>query len=401
MFNTATASILQISTETNGLTPGKTGVITLSFTNTGADTSHDVKAVLKSIDSPLTSDSTCNKCILYSSTQRVCLDYADYCYTRVGDIKGINGQEAVFRINIPENTESGVYVADFDIIYGSKNVTTNEVSERLLNKKVVINIESTASKPVINIKTVSASQIISPGEEFNLTITIENKGLVKALNTEVELNSVFKVKDKTNKELIGNLMPGSEHTINYSLISDRTITPGVHEAVFTINYSDETSDYTSTSSTGIIVDGEARFNVFIQDITPNIITNETIINTLISVANTGVINAQSVSIKLKPSDYFDEGNINEDYLGDLDSGDFTSTSFKIKPLSEGELNIELIISYTTPTGQRVDYNTTQKMIIRFSKQETINNNINVLAIILTLTIVVLITRLVNKRKNKK
>ncbi|HLE06456.1 MAG TPA: hypothetical protein VI790_03820, partial [Candidatus Nanoarchaeia archaeon] len=102
IINTASATI-QTSSLTTGLTPGKTGILTIRITNpSSTNTVYDTKIVLTGIDAPLISNKTCNECTSYSSTQKVCLTYKDYCYLTLGDLYSLNTKESVFKINVPE-----------------------------------------------------------------------------------------------------------------------------------------------------------------------------------------------------------------------------------------------------------------------------------------------------------
>ncbi|MBD3312407.1 hypothetical protein GF352_03070 [archaeon] len=361
------ASVMQVSSDTTGITPGKTGVITLTFTNAGTDIAHDTKVVLKALDNPLTSSSLCNECTEYSNSQRLCLNYKDYCYNRVGDVYGSYSQDASFRVNIPSSIETGTYVAEFEVHYGSKNVTTNEVKTRRMSKQVVLEIDSLNVKPDVNIKKIKTPEIIHPGDEFNISVELANNGEVTAQELSIGLLSDYlKVKDTTSEQALGDLPVNEEKTVNYTLLADASIPPGVYDISFSLNYTDNEESYTESSDTGILIDGEADFNVFVQDISPDIITTDTEITVFVSVANTGVIDARSVSIEVKPCSDIELGITSEDFLGDLDAGDFTSTSFSFKPVNEGEVMINLTVKYTTPNGKKASYNTKERAVIRFS-----------------------------------
>jgi len=398
-------SVLQVSKTNTEMNPGETGVITLSLTNAGNDVAYNTRIVLKALDSPLTSDSTCNNCKEHSSTQRVCLEFRDYCYTQVGDIYGSNGQDASFRINVPEDIESGVYIAEFVIHYTSKNITSNVEINRQLTKRYALEVDNPNIKPEVSIKSIDSPEIISPGDEFNITVTLENTGEVEAEELIINLLSDdLEVKGTTNSRTINNLEVNEITIINYTLLADAALIPGVYGIDFALNYSDNDNSYSKTSSTGLLINGQADFNLFIQDISPDIITSDSEVTAFISVANIGVIDARSVSVQINPCSDIEVGMINEDFLGDLDAGDFTSTSFTFKPKKEGESRIELTVKYTTPSGEKIALNSTERIVFSFSDQKTttmprgyglINITIIVIGIIITYFV---IKRLLKKKK---
>lgn len=403
MISTASA-VLTVSDSTTGIVPGRTGVIILSLVNGATDIAYDTKIVLKSLDAPLNSSLTCNECIEYSTSRLMCFTFREDCYTSIGDIYGSNGQEAIFSIIIPENTKTGVYVAEFEIHYSSKNATTGQMEARYQTKKVAMSINSINVKPDINVNSVIMPETISPGDEFNISITIKNTGEVNARNVNLELiTSDFKAKGGTNKESIGNLNINETSTINYTLLASASLNPGVYDLRLNATYSDESNSYSKVSSTGVLLDGLTDFNIFIQDISPDIITSDTEVSALISIANTGVVNAESVSVKLNPNNGITLSNNNEDFLGTLDVGDFTTTSFKFTPNNEGEINLNLTLSYTTPSGKRTSINTTQRIIIRF-QDSTIKRSVtpnDVISVMVYAGVIIAVIYFYIKVKRKK
>ncbi len=398
-------SILQVSSSVSGVTPGKTGIISLSFNNLGSDIAYDTRVVFKSLDYPLTSGSVCNDCVEYSNSQRVCVNYKDYCYVHVGDIYGSNSQSVSFKVSVPSDIGSGNYVAEFEVYYGSKNITTGVVEDRVKTEIVVLSVDSINVKPDVNVESIVMPEVISPGDEFNVSVKLINSGEVDANNVDLKLiTGDFKTKDSTNKIIVGDLSSNDSVIINYTLLADAAIMPGVYELGFNVSYSDDDSSYSSISNAGLLIDGLTSFNVFIQDLSPKIITKDSIVNALISIANTGVLNAKAVSIKLNPSDGITLGNVNQDFLGDLDTGDFTTTSFYFKPNREGRIKLNLTVNYLTASGKRASYDVNQDIVIGFgvddkSVKEDSGSQVN--TILIAFLVIVIVYLIIKNRKIKK
>ena len=402
IINTASATI-QTSSLTTGLTPGKTGILTIRITNpSSTNTVYDAKIVLTGIDAPLTSNKTCNECTSYSSTQKVCLTYKDYCYLTLGDLYSLNTKESVFKINVPETIESGVYIANFEVEYGYPNLTSRVTETHRETISVPITITNTNVKPDINVKSITTPEVIHPGEEFNITIELENTGKINAKELNLELISgVFEIKGKTNKVYLGELGINEITTANYTIITDAKTTPGIYTIELNMTYSDDNKTYSKKTDTGVLVDGTTDFKVFIQDISPDIITKDTEINALISIANTGIINAESVTIQINPCNDIKLGNVNQDFIGDLDTGDFTTTSFKFKPAKEGELKVGLTIEYMTPSGKKTTFNTTETIIINYSQAVTSAPKVTFSDVMLVIVAVMIIAYFLKKRRKSK
>jgi len=402
IINTASATI-QTSSLTTGLTPGKTGILTIRITNpSSTNTVYDTKIVLTGIDAPLISNKTCNECTSYSSTQKVCLTYKDYCYLTLGDLYSLNTKESVFKINVPETIESGVYIANFEVEYGYPNLTSRVTETHRETISVPITITNTNVKPDINVKSITTPEVIHPGEEFNITIELENTGKINAKELNLELISgVFEIKGKTNKVYLGELGINEITTANYTIITDAKTTPGIYTIELNMTYSDDNKTYNKKTDTGVLVDGTTDFKVFIQDISPDIITKDTEINALISIANTGIINAESVTIQINPCNDIKLGNVNQDFIGDLDTGDFTTTSFKFKPAKEGELKVGLTIEYMTPSGKKTTFNTTETIIINYSQAVTSAPKVTFSDVMLVIVAVMIIAYFLKKRRKSK
>lgn len=368
----ATPAVLSPTTSNIGLTPGKTGYITISLKNQGTDIAYSTKIVMTSLDSPLKSNNTCNDCIEYSSTQRVCLTYQDYCYLNVGDIASGDTKKASFKVSIPENTPADYYEAKFIVYYESKNATTNVLEKTKTELSEIINITSKTVKPDINIrKTIITPESINPGNEFNITFEIENSGELKARDIKLSLTTTnFKVKGTTNRILTDDMNASEARNITYTLFADASLPTGVYDVGLNASYTDNDNSYSTTSSTGVLIDGKTNFNVFIQDITPDIITPNSDVSVLVSVANTGIITAESVSIKINPDESVTLGNIQESFLGNLDSGGFTTASFNIKPNKEGEIKLNFTVTYTTTTGNKESFSKMDKIIIGYTQAVT-------------------------------
>jgi hypothetical protein len=364
-FNT---SILQYSSTQTEMVPGKTGIITLDISNLGTGTAEDVKVVLKSLENPLTSSLECDDCKQYSTAQQICMEYEANCYLSIGDLASGNSKQISFSINVPENIETGNYIASFDIHYKERDSESGVMETRRENIVSAITVDSITIRPKVNIKSINTPETVNPGEEFNITLELINEGLVKAKSITIELlTNDLKTKGTTNILSIGDLEAGEETEIGYALITDSSASSGVEDLIFNVSYSDELRIYSKTSSTGLVIGGDSDFNVFVQDITPESITRNSEVSAFISIANIGVTNARSVSIELRPSEDIELGNNNQDFLGDLDAGDFTTTSFDFKPLKEGQINLPLTIKYTTINGKKNEFNTTETVTIRFGE----------------------------------
>ncbi len=382
-FATPINPLIQVSSSASNMEPGKTGYITVSLRNDGAQPANDAKIALVALSSPLSSDSLCANCIKYSTTRKLCLEYADECYTNLGDIYGSDSKEAVYAVKIPNDAPTGYYLAEFSIKYVSYNNTSGTEKDKYISHYVVFKIENNETKPDLGIASVTTEpKVVMPGENFNITLKIKNYGDYSASKAKLEVTSDhFSTRNNASIINIGDLKSQESKEVLLELGSDKDLLPGLHEISFKLSYEkDGEYTYSQESSFGVLVGGNTTFEVYIQNVEPEYVINGTKTSVILSVANTGVLDASSVSVRLHESKNLVLGNVAEDFLGDLNPGDFTSASFTFMPINYGPIDLVFEIGYTNQLGQRVSYNITRRIYLGYGTQAVSAEGINIFTI---------------------
>ncbi len=361
--------VIQVNSSTTNMKPGETGYITISLSNDGAQPAYSTEISFTRLDEPLSSSRVCTNCMVYSTTRKFCLNYAQECYYQMGDVYGNDAKDITYEISIPVNISTGYYLAEFLIRYISYNSTSSTELTKYVYKHEILRIENNEIKPdlIIN-KAVTNPEVINPGQKFNATLSIENSGSFNASNTKVRINSTsFSTYSAPNIASIGNLSISEVKEVLFELVSDKSLLPGVHAIAINLTYDkDSDNHYSLLGDFGVIVGGNSTFEVFIQDIDPELIVNGTDTAVILSIANTGIMDADSVSIKLHSSQDIALKNVREDYIGDLDSGDFTSSSFSFIPEKQGSIELIFELSYTNQLGERINYNFTESIYLGYA-----------------------------------
>ena len=88
------------------------------------------------------------------------------------------------------------------------------------------------------------------------------------------------------------------------------------------------------------------FDVIVQEIAGDSVS--------LGVVNTGKNDAKSVVVKVLESETFELTSIDSGILGNLASGDFTVTTFKLIPKTAERNSLNLLVSYTDAEGTRHD-----------------------------------------------
>ncbi len=353
VFAAPMTALIQISANTSNLIPGKDGYITISLRNDGTEPAYSTRVTLFDIEAPLYSTQKCSDCQIWDTTRNFCIRYEDHCYIEVGDVWGDDSKEQLFRISIPKNITSGVYLASFDISYTARNTTTSTESTHYIRKYVLVNIANNDSNPLIRISDVAINPITAyPGGEMNASIKLTNERENDALDLRVSVNGGnFIVIGMSNEVYHGSIPSNGYQTINIPLRISEFAPAGINYLNLTLSYKDSNDNlFTDEESIGYIVGGETSFDLFISSVSPKIVTNDTETTVSINVANTGLLNAESVRVELLEGEGYDRNTVTSKFLGKLDAGDYTTASFNIIPTKRGEIRINMILRYTDSTG---------------------------------------------------
>jgi len=390
LATTPSEAVLQLTTTQTNLYPGETGYLTVILQNDGANPAYNTKIILNGLESPLSSTKFCNTCTLYSSNRKTCLDYNSICYNNIGDIYGSDTKSYNFPINVPSNISTGYYSVNLQVRY--ENNTSGDIN--YVEMSELMYISNPQSNPDLTVTSVNLSKNeINPGEEFELGLTIDNTGLKKAENIKVKLISdVFNTISSSNTINLVSINGQDSEQVIYELVSDESTSIGVHELTIQLNYTSSGQQYYSESTFAVRLGSKtANFELYIQDLE----SGTEGIEVELRVANVGLINAKSVSVTLQEED-IRIGNVNSEYIGDLDSGEYAKISFTFdsgqamnntisfpelrERIRSGEIPSEeerqelmqerpergpsdliFTISYTTPLGERITENISKEV----------------------------------------
>jgi len=308
---------IQVSTTKTNMQPGETGYLQVSVKNEGSGIAYSTGLVLTGLEKPLSSGMLCSSCELYSTLRNTCLEYSSDCKNNLGDVYQGNTKMFTFPISIPANASSGYYTVNYQVIF--KNDTTGSFNYNDLSELIYVN--NPLSNPDLVITSIAQSKTeINPGEEFSLMIDIDNSGLSVAESIKATIVSdTFKTSGSSNTVRISDISGESSGLLTFKLVSDDSASIGVHEVTVKLNYTSNGENYQSQSTFSLRLGGKTTdFELYVLDISSSSIG--------LRLANVGLIDAKSVSVKLD-SGIISTGGIDSKYIGDLLSGDYAKVSF--------------------------------------------------------------------------
>ncbi|MFC2143385.1 COG1361 S-layer family protein [Candidatus Aenigmatarchaeota archaeon] len=204
---------------------------------------------------------------------------------------------------------------------------------------------------------------ISPGKEIDVVFTISNIGKAPLSNlvfSWTEEEDVVLPVSTDNTRYIRLLTPDESIDLKYTVVANPAAERGLYnlDLKLTFDTKDEsgaTVEEEITTKAGVLVGGETDFDIAFSETDKG--------KTSLSIANIGENDATSVTVRIPEQTGFTVNGGSSSIIGNLNTGDFTLATFKIKPIEPvgiGETR-ELLaeVDYTSSFGER---HTLQKSI---------------------------------------
>jgi len=401
------AAGVSITSSTTTLSPGSNAVISLTITNSETYTLSDVSVAFVELSDGFSGD-VCSSCSTYVGG--VCTKYSDSCFVRINDLLSAQSLSIDYPITVSSDITEGSYIAKFVVKYTVNKGSATEKTYDII-KTVPLTISS-GEHPTLVLKDIEIPELLKPNENFVLKFNISNYKAYDAKDVKIILegsdigDSILLV-NTTNEITVPFIKGKDSQEISIKLKTSPEIDSGAHNFNIKLNYSDSKKNYYSTTYTiSTLVGGESDFVISLQDITPEIVEKNKIVEITIGIINDGLLDARSVRIALLKNEDFETGQITEEVIGDLDSGDYTSVDFEIMPKKDDIITLPIRIYYLDSIGKnrQKNYNLTLKVgVTEFYtiKSEIEKKENNTLLYITIGAIILIIIYFWRKKRNKK
>jgi LPXTG-motif cell wall-anchored protein len=254
---------------------------------------------------------------------------------------------------------------------------------------------------VLYFEDISIPESISPGKTGEITFTIHNKAqdFIKDIIITPHYPSGISSYKESTQNKVAEMISGEEKEIRLKVI----ISPTAEEGVYTIpliadyiNYVGEKRQENETISLIILSAPELTTDIKTLDIHKK----NSLGNIKIKVINNNIGNVKLLSIKLQETKEYEIIGSNIAYVGDLDSDDFSESTFKINLNSKSEeIIFPAILSYKDSMNNAYEEKIELKLKIETAKNLGIKtgNSVIIVAIIIILLAGYIFYR--KKRKN--
>jgi len=244
----------------------------------------------------------------------------------------------MFKFSVLENASPGLYSLTFAIDYCQDSIC------KTIYPTAIINVQSPAALEITSVKPSS----LKLGEKVNMTFTILNRGsaITNAIFTWVSADGAILPIGSTNRMVVSSIDANSYYELRSEVVASPTAVPGIHPINIYIQYLDKSGvNQTVTSVAGIEVSGETDFDVSLQDYSAGTLT--------LAITNIGSTTAYSTVVSIPSQQSFRTVGASSSVVGNLNSGDYTLTSFQVMPTRANATEKLMVdISYTDLLGVR-------------------------------------------------
>mgnify|MGYP001561550197 CR=1 FL=1 len=221
--------------------------------------------------------------------------------------------EKILKIRYRSNKEAWVTVENFTI-----DIRTRDA---------ILAIDSVATD----------KKSLEPGTTNRLTLTLSNQGDSVLRNIEVKLdleNTQLVPIGSGNEKNIYQISARSKQDIVFTLLVDPEAESGIAKVPVKLSYNDQVGTrFIRNNTIGLIVGAEPDLSITLDEST--IYQPGQSGEVTVKVVNKGVSNIKFTNVKLLGADYIRPLSNTEIYLGNIDSDDFESATFKVFVDSNG------------------------------------------------------------------
>jgi len=244
-----------------------------------------------------------------------------------------------------------------------------------------------------------------PGNTGKLTINLENQASYKLKDIKVilDLSIVPFAPSGDAAEKTTALMNGyGSESVDFDLIALPDAEAGVYKIPITIVYFDEFSrPYNKTNMISITINAYPFLDSSVE--TSRLVQNMKSVIT-IKFVNRGLTGIRFLNIKLIESTQYNILSADNYYVGDIEVDDYQSIDFDMFPLTSGNINLPLMISYKDANNK--DYISTLNLNAKvYNKNEArqvglvkSSNSSYIIFIIIFIVILIIIYKKYRRRK---
>ena len=198
---------------------------------------------------------------------------------------------------------------------------------------------------VLVIDEVRVPDLVVPGQIVDVVLKLRNAGRIAVKNLDIGIDledGAFSTIGTGTKQRINRIAAGETEEVTFRLASDTSTEVKLYSLPVSLSYQDERNkQYDDTAKFSIVVNAEPEISMTVDATDFDKKTKPGTVS--LKVVNKGVVDIKYVTVRLiETAEYDVLSPSNEEYVGNLDSDDFETVDFIIKPLAkQPRLKIQL------------------------------------------------------------
>lgn len=211
---------------------------------------------------------------------------------------------------------------------------------------------------------------IQPGDFVTIDIGLKNKGKITIKDIDVSLDldeSVLAPIGSGNTKRIKEILPGETGKISFTLIADTSADIKVYSIPLNLEYKDiRNAEYTDETRVSLVMSAEPDLAVVVDS--SEITSLQKAGTVTLKVINKGITDLKYLNARLVSTDQYEVlSSSNEEYIGNMDSDDFETIEFLIKPKTD-DVRLNIVVDFKDPYNK--EYSQTYDLPLRIvSKAE--------------------------------
>jgi hypothetical protein len=327
------------------LMPGSLGTITVTIKNTASSA---VMTQNNGMVSPSEFTSTkitdINVNIEHVSLAGNGITVTSQDFDRVGEIGP--GQSIPITFSIQAPAQSGMYYPEVRIDTSGGRSTRYPIP---VNVNTAIGIQ----KGAILIAESSLPDVVNPGEEIPVTLTVSNRGETLADDVVVTIENVSAVVAPKTTDLyhLGMIPAGGQQSTQLMLLSDKKASPGLIRIPLTIQYT-AIDGTPQTQSTGIdvMLQGKGELGFVSVDTSPRRVAANQPFDLTIRIENTGTGEAKQVAATVD----LPMTGTKQSFIGKIKPGNDAPAIFMMDGGSGGTYAYNATLTYVDDLGTHTE-----------------------------------------------
>lgn len=305
-IETVKLNVATVFTDPYPVEPGHSLTLSLQISNDGTTEIKNAKVQLKAT----------NPFILLESSEK-----------EINSIQISDSSIIEYKLFVDSSAVSAVYEIPVHIIYGTSELTKN----------IQIRVQGTPKFKLLNMN----NDLINPGNQANISLTIQNIGTGKAKRTTATFNSgstYVKPIFSGGNVYIGDLNPNDKKEIEFNVLASYDAEYGVYTGTVNVSFEDESGNAMAEKfDIGILINGEPKLQII------KITTDQKTGELSVEMSNSGTAEARAINAKLT----VDGKTVDTDYVTSVNIDKRTTFKFILPTSTNGKIEV----SYSGPDNK--------------------------------------------------